>query len=179
MRVWLLCCLLWPGLASAVSLEAYLAAPENYGPVLMFRHAVAPGGGDPGNFDVNDCATQRNLSDAGRAQAVQIGEQLSGAGYQPQRILTSPWCRCRETAQLIGYQPVVDELGLASFFNGHVDRGKTLARLEQVMDGLDRQPVLMVTHFVVISAITGRGIGSGEGVIYDPATNQSWPLELN
>ena len=74
--------------------------------------------------------------------------------------------------------PVEVESGLASFFEGHVDQTATLARLDEVMVGIDR-PTLMVTHFVVISAVTGLGVGSGEAVVYNPDSQQSWRLEIN
>ena len=170
--------LAWPVLAQALTLQQYVAQPERYGPVVMLRHALAPGGGDPANFDVKDCDTQRNLNSVGRAQSQTLGQQLSAAGWKPDQILSSPWCRCLETAELMNLGPVEVEAGLASFFEGHVDRAETLARLNQVMTGIDR-PTLMVTHFVVISAVTGLGVGSGEAVVYNPETQQSWRLEIN
>ena len=168
----------WPFLAKALTLQQYVAQSERYGPVVMLRHALAPGGGDPANFDVEDCSTQRNLNSVGREQSQTLGKQLSAAGWKPEQVLSSPWCRCLETAELINLGPVEVEAGLASFFEGHVDREGTLARLNQVMAGVDG-PTLMVTHFVVISAVTGLGVGSGEAVVHDPETQQSWRLEIN
>ena len=82
------------------SLQEYARAP--FGDVLIMRHALAPGGGDPTNFRVDDCATQRNLDGAGRAQATDIGRALVASGLVlGARIFTSQWCRCRETAELI------------------------------------------------------------------------------
>ena len=170
--------LAWPLVAQALTLQQYVAQPERYGPVVMLRHALAPGGGDPANFDVEDCSTQRNLNSVGREQSQTLGKQLNAAGWKPEQVLSSPWCRCLETAELINLGPVEVEAGLASFFEGHVDREGTLARLNQVMAGVDG-PTLMVTHFVVISAVTGLGVGSGEAVVYDPETQQSWRLEIN
>ena len=176
---WIISLLLaWPFLAQALTLQQYVAQPERYGPVVMLRHALAPGGGDPANFDVEDCSTQRNLNSVGRAQSQTRGQQLRAAGWKPEQVLSSPWCRCLETAELMNLGPVEVESGLASFFEGHVDRAETLARLDEVMVGIDR-PTLMVTHFVVISAVTGLGVGSGEAVVYNPETQQSWRLEIN
>ena len=169
--------LAWPLLAQALTLQQYVAQPERYGPVVMLRHALAPGGGDPANFDVDNCNTQRNLNSVGRAQSQELGRQLSGVGWTPDQILSSPWCRCRETAELMNLGPVEVESGLA-LFEGHVDRAETLARLDQVMTDID-EPTLMATHFVVISAVTGLGVGSGEAVVYNPDTKQSWRLEIN
>ena len=170
--------LAWPFLAQALTLQQYVAQPERYGPVVMLRHALAPGGGDPANFDVEDCSTQRNLNSVGRAQSQTLGQQLRVAGWKPEQVLSSPWCRCLETAELMNLGPVEVESGLASFFEGHVDQTATLARLDEVMVGIDR-PTLMVTHFVVISAVTGLGVGSGEAVVYNPDSQQSWRLEIN
>ena len=170
--------LAWPLLAQALTLQQYVAQPERYGPVVMLRHALAPGGGDPDHFDVEDCSTQRNLNSVGREQSQTLGKQLSVAGWKPEQVLSSPWCRCLETAELMGLGQVEAEAGLASFFEGHVDREGTLERLNQVMAGVDG-PTLMVTHFVVISAVTGLGVGSGEAVVYNPETQQSWRLEIN
>ena len=169
--------LAWPFLAQALTLQQYVAQPERYGPVVMLRHALAPGG-DPANFDIEDCSTQRNLNSVGRAQSQTLGQQLRAAGWKPEQVLSSPWCRCLETAELMNLGPVEVESGLASFFEGHVDRTATLARLDEIMAGIDR-PTLMVTHFVVISAVTVLGVGSGEAVVYNPETQQSWRLEIN
>ncbi|MFN0164057.1 MAG: histidine phosphatase family protein, partial [Burkholderiales bacterium] len=70
------------------------------GVVLLIRHASAPGTGDPPGFRLDDCATQRNLSDAGRFEARALGERLKKLGVTNAEVLTSQWCRCRETARL-------------------------------------------------------------------------------
>ncbi|MEE3088581.1 MAG: histidine phosphatase family protein, partial [Actinomycetota bacterium] len=74
---------------------------EGRGMVILYRHALAPGGGDPPEFDVNDCSTQRNLSDAGRRQARDMGAALRQNKVDVRRVLSSPWCRSRETAELM------------------------------------------------------------------------------
>lgn len=177
MRILLASVLLWASGAAALTLDEYMASPETYGPVVMLRHALAPGGGDPANFDINDCSTQRNLSEQGRLQARKLGERFLASGFQPARVLTSPWCRCRETAELMAIGKVTDEPGLASFFQNHADRQATLTRLQRVFETVDGL-TLMVTHFVVISAVTGHAVGSGEGVVYDPVSKKSWVLQL-
>ncbi len=67
----------------------------------MVRHAIAPGNGDPPNFNIGDCSTQRNLDDSGRTQARRIGRWLRSNGIKSARIYSSQWCRCLETAKLI------------------------------------------------------------------------------
>ena len=71
------------------------------GNVLLMRHAqTEPGTGDPPNFRLGDCSTQRNLSDEGRTQARRIGAWFRERQLQPDRLLSSPWCRCIDSATL-------------------------------------------------------------------------------
>lgn len=137
------------------------------GRVLMIRHALAPGSGDPANFQIGDCATQRNLNDAGRKQARRIGTWLRARGITAARVYTSQWCRCRETAELIGLGPVTALPSLNSFYERPRDREPNLAALR---DFFARQPadgplVVLVTHYVTIVGITGEAVSSGEGVL--------------
>jgi len=137
------------------------------GHVLMIRHANAPGSGDPGNFRIGDCSTQRNLDDRGRVQAKRIGQWLRSRGIGSARVYASQWCRCLETAALIDLGPVVELPPLNSFFERTQDRDPNLAALwaflaEQPADG---PLIVLVTHFVTISAITGEAVSSGEGVV--------------
>jgi phosphohistidine phosphatase SixA len=137
------------------------------GHVLMIRHAYAPGSGDPANFRIGDCATQRNLNDTGRAQARNIGRWLRARGIDTARVFSSQWCRCLETARLIGLGPVSELPALNSFFDRPQD---AKANLTAVREFLSKQPadgglILLVTHFVTISGITGESVSSGEGVV--------------
>jgi len=164
--------LTFPFAASA----ADLGLVKGTGTVLMIRHAYAPGTGDPDNFDVARCETQRNLNDRGRDQAREWGDRLRGAGIEPNRILSSQWCRCMETAELMaanltGAGAVEPFWPLNSFFTAREDREKNLSALRDALADLptDAAVVVMVTHQVTISAITGRGVSSGEG----------WVLKLN
>src|SRR3546814_11054037 len=86
--------------------EALWAALKQGGHVAIMRHATAPGFGDPEGFRLNDCSTQRNLSDAGRAQARRIGDAIRAHGVTIGRVLSSRWCRCLEPAALLGLGPV-------------------------------------------------------------------------
>ena len=88
----------------AVSVNPTTAAWEQFArgkAVLLLRHALAPGNGDPVNFQVKDCSTQRNLAQEGRAQARQIGQRLRALGISEARVWSSQWCRCLETAKLL------------------------------------------------------------------------------
>ena len=177
MRALLLLCLIAPlAWADTITLNDYLERPDEFGSIVLIRHELAPGGGDPASFDVEDCSTQRNLNDVGRQRAQQTGAELRAAGYQPAFVFSSPWCRCLESAEQMKLGQVTEHWGLASFFQGHANRDETLDKFQKLADELGGQSALMVTHFVVINALTGYGVGSGEAVVYNPSTRQSWRL---
>lgn len=139
------------------------------GRVLMLRHANAPGIGDPPQFRLDDCSTQRNLDAAGRAQATQLGERLASAGVARAKVYSSQWCRCLETARLLKLGPVEAQPALNSFFGRAQDRDANLAALRAFLAGLptDGTPVVLVTHQLTISALTGLGVASGGGAIFE------------
>jgi phosphohistidine phosphatase SixA len=145
---------------------AELAKP---GRVLMLRHANAPGVGDPPGFRPGDCATQRNLDAAGRAQAARLGERLAKAGIARARVYSSQWCRCLETARLLNLGPVDELPALNSFFGRTQDRDANLAALRAFLARLpaDGPPVVLVTHQFTIGAFTGQGIESGGGTVFE------------
>ena len=162
----------------AISLQEYAEKP--FGRVLMLRHALAPGFGDPSNFQLRDCSTQRILDEVGREQSRQIGNAFWKAGLRFKGVYSSQWCRCLETAQLINMGKVQELIGLNSFFQGIVPREATLASLRKFLQYLppDGDPVLLVTHQVTISAITGMGVSSGAAVAYDPVSDQAQRVKL-
>jgi broad specificity phosphatase PhoE len=134
--------------------------------VLMMRHALAPGGGDPPGFRLDDCATQRNLSAEGRTQARRIGEALRNSGITVDAVYSSQWCRCVETAELLGLGPVIQQPALNSFFSDPERRAPQMAELKRWLVDLRPQGVkVFVTHQVVITALTGIFPQSGEGVV--------------
>jgi len=137
------------------------------GHILMIRHAMAPGSGDPENFQLGDCATQRNLNDRGRAQARAIGEWLRAAGIEKARIFASQWCRCLDTARLIHLGPVTQLSALNSFYDRPQDREPNLKALQIFLakQTSASELLILVTHFVTISEITGEAVSSGEGVV--------------
>lgn len=147
-------------LADDASLRQALATP---GVHAVMRHALAPGYSDPANFDLNDCSTQRNLDARGRAQARATGEKLHALGARFDEVRTSQWCRCRETADLLGLGTPVDAPELNSFFEDRSTAGAQTEALLDYLTGLaEGARVLLVTHQVNITALTGRGVGSGE-----------------
>lgn len=97
----------------------------------MMRHALAPGTGDPANFQLDDCATQRNLSEEGRRQAREIGERFRANGIADAQVVSSQWCRCRDTAELLGFPGWEDLPALNSFFRS---RDRAEAQTQAVKD---------------------------------------------
>jgi phosphohistidine phosphatase SixA len=135
--------------------------------IALMRHADAPGGaGDPPGFRLDDCATQRNLSDKGRADAAKIGGRLKAEGIRIEKILASPWCRCMETARLLQLGSVE---GAPTFSNVVVlrEQKETLtAGAGAVIDAWKGSGILLVvTHGANIFALTGVSPASGEIVV--------------
>lgn len=141
-----------------------LAEPRTH---AIMRHALAPGYSDPAAFDVDDCATQRNLDDRGRAQARATGEALRAAGARFDRVWTSEWCRCRDTAGLMDLGEPVEVPALNSFFE---DRSTREAQTEALREKLAALPpgetAMLVTHQVNISALLGEATRSGEVIFF-------------
>ena len=137
--------------------------------VLMMRHADAPGYSDPDGYNLNDCSTQRNLGAAGKTQAKMIGKWLDSQGIKRAQIFSSPWCRCKDTAALLGKGAVQVEAGLGSFFENRGSRQEqtrlTQLKIAQLLKVSPREPVIMVTHQINIQAFVGQSVGSGGMVL--------------
>lgn len=101
------------------------------GHVALLRHAIAPGTGDPPDFSIGDCGTQRNLSDAGREQAARIGALFRANGIEAAQIFSSQWCRCLETAKRLGLGPVEELPSLNSFFQSPERRDRQNRALKE------------------------------------------------
>lgn len=134
--------------------------------VILLRHARAPGTGDPPNFRLGDCSTQRNLSAEGRKQAARIGKQLRAAGLSETTVYSSQWCRCLETARLLGVGPVVELPALNSFFQSPEMEQKHDRALRAWIASADlARPLVLVTHQVNITALTGIVPAEGEVLV--------------
>ena len=177
---WLITIVLLLNVALAQAESALAKVIEETGANVMFiRHALAPGYGDPSHFYVNDCSTQRNLDATGRAQAKALGKVLRQHQIRFDEIKSSQWCRCQETARLLNVGKVVPFTGLNSFFEEHADREQTLSQLKSYLDSLKQDDlVLLVTHQVVISAVTGVYAPSGGVVLFNTTTKASKALDL-
>lgn len=134
--------------------------------IAVMRHALAPGTGDPANFALDDCATQRNLSDEGRRQAQSIGKRFRDNGISSAAVFSSAWCRCRHTAELLDLGPVATLPVLNSFFKRkHRQSAQNLALKEWLSSRTAAQAQILVTHQVNITALTGVFPRSGEIVV--------------
>ena len=184
------------------SISTYAQQP--FGDVLIMRHAIAPGGGDPSGFILENCSTQRLLDDEGKTQASLIGKKLAESTLTIQRIIySSQWCRCLNTAELIAAEltksnvdsesTVQEEWGLNSFYQperGGFTEEKCMQQLDTALLNKlkhisleDRKnngygQILMVTHQVTVNAVTKLQVASGEIVAYDSKTGQAKKLEL-
>ncbi len=181
-RVYLLVCLLGLNGFAMADVESnesdMIERMKTGGHILMIRHALAPGTGDPANFRIGDCATQRNLDDRGRNQARSIGNWLRKQGIGSARVYSSQWCRCLETAKLLEMGSMTELPALNSFYELTQNREPNLKALrkfiaEQPSDG---ELILLVTHLVTISAIANEGVSSGEGVLLK--LNEDMPYEI-
>lgn len=137
--------------------------------VLLMRHTRAPGIGDPENYKLSDCKSQRNLSAEGRAQAKTVGNWLRKQGVNNAEIFSSPWCRCKETAELLAFGEFKVEPSLASFFDvmhKGKERTKELKNLIAEQLKIKREKALiLVTHHVNIYEYVGENIASGDMVL--------------
>ena len=161
-----------PAIPTAAAAELDLVKQMQSGnAVLMIRHALAPGVGDPEDFDVNDCSTQRNLDQRGRAQAQAIGQWLRDHGINNARLYSSQWCRCMDTARLMDAGEVTPLPALNSFFEKPADREPNLAAIRKFIRDNSKpgELIVMVTHQVTISGITGKWTDSGHGKLLQVA----------
>jgi broad specificity phosphatase PhoE len=134
--------------------------------VAIMRHAIAPGTGDPANFTLDHCATQRILSDAGRRQARSIGAVLRTHGGSAARVFSSRWCRSMETARLLQLGRPEPLEYLDSFFGQpHLREGRTQGLLAWLRRQDNSAPIILVTHQVNVTALTGIFPASGEIIL--------------
>lgn len=149
---------------AAAAADAASALTEG-GVVVLMRHALAPGVGDPAGFDLAQCSTQRNLSDEGREQARRIGAWFRSQNLRPSAVRSSQWCRCLETARL-AFGDAQAWPALNSTFS---ERSRQPAQDRLLREALARLPrgrfEVWVTHQVNISALVGDFMGSGEAVV--------------
>jgi phosphohistidine phosphatase SixA len=157
------------GAASALDDAALWDGLKSGRHVALIRHAEAPGVGDPAGFRLDDCATQRNLSDAGRRQAEQAGALFRRMGVERATVYSSQWCRCLDTARGLGLGTVVPQPALNSFFdNGGAEQAQTGQLRQLIRRRPAGMPLVLVTHQVNITALTGVYPAAGEIIVLRP-----------
>ena len=137
------------------------------GKLIFIRHAYAPGGGDPKNFDINDCKTQRNLNNIGKNQAKKIGSFFKDNNIPIDKIYSSEWCRCKDTAS-IAFNKFKTKNFLNSFFRSQFSKNKDfqMKKLKKFISNWnENKNLVFVTHYVVIFESLNYGPSSGEIVI--------------
>ena len=166
----LLATTLFPSTAHARDLAIWdqLQGTNPKGYVLLMRHALAPGVGDPENFNVNDCSTQRNLNDDGRKDAREIGSWLKRRDVKIFRVESSRWCRAKETAELLNIGKVRPNKNFDSLFRDPdpANNPQTAAIKKRIFNHRNTRGLLvLVGHSVNIQTLTGTSLESGEGVL--------------
>jgi phosphohistidine phosphatase SixA len=154
---------------SAAEVAAW-AALQKPSAIVLFRHALAPGGGDPPGFKAGDCSTQRNLSDEGKQQAQRIGQTLRERGVKVQAVWHSEWCRTRDTAQLafpdLREPALKPEPAFNSFFSDRsTEPAQTAAAKALLLNWRGSGALVVVTHQVNITQLTEIFPQSGEGIV--------------
>ena len=153
-----------------------------YGEKLIFiRHAYAPGSGDPNNFNLSDCLTQRNLSEEGRKQAQKIGEFFKKNKFKIEKVFSSEWCRCKETAE-IAFKNYSTKNFLNSFYSSKYAKNKT-NQIKELNDYVSQlkssKNIVFVTHYVLISEVLNYAPSSGEIVVSDKNFNIIGSAKIN
>lgn len=156
-----------PASANQNELDSFWETWKKPGVHAIMRHATAPGYGDPDNFALGDCSTQRNLSEMGKEEARRTGEIFLANGPKPTAVYHSEWCRTTETAVRLSLGSPKPLSALNSFFQGRGDRDRQTKRLKEFMN---QQPssakLFLVTHQVNISAFADTFTNSGEVLLF-------------
>ena len=143
------------------------------GKLIFIRHAYAPGSGDPNNFNLNDCSTQRNLSNEGKNQAKNIGEFFKKNKIKIDKVISSEWCRCKDTSSL-AFGSFETKNFLNSFYSSKFAKNKKSQMLDlrkYAKNFKSKKNLVLVTHYVVISEALNYAPSSGEIVISDKKFN--------
>ena len=149
--------------------------------VVFLRHAIAPGNGDPVNFDIKDCSTQRNLNNKGIIQSRNIGTFFLTNNIKIDKVLSSEWCRCKDTAK-IAFGKFKTLSALNSFYEARYAKNKfkQIKDLKKYINNWESDSnLIIVTHYIVISALLNTTTSSGEMVITDKKLNILGNLEIN
>ena len=143
------------------------------GKIIFIRHAYAPGSGDPDNFDISDCSTQRNLNAAGIKESIIIGDFFEKNTIEVDRVLSSEWCRCKDTATY-AFKDFESKFFLNSFYSKKFSGNKS-QQIKDLKDYIQRwdskKNLVLITHFVVISQVLNLSVTTAEIVVTDKELN--------
>ena len=156
-------------------------ALEEGGKLIFIRHAYAPGGGDPDNFDIKDCSTQRNLDTTGIEQAKRIGQFFRDNKISIDEVLSSEWCRCKDTAKN-AFENYKTFNALNSFFSSKFakNRDKQMKDLKYfVKNRNSKKNIVFITHYVVISEALNTTVISGAIIVADKNFKVIGTVETN
>ena len=148
---------------------------------MFIRHALAPGGGDPENFKISDCSTQRNLNQIGIEQSKKIGSFFTENKIPIDQVLSSEWCRCKDTAKY-AFKNYETFNALNSFFSAKFakNKNKQIKDLKKYIKNWNGEKnLIFVTHYVVISEMMNLAVSSGEIVISDKNLNLIGTIETS
>ena len=151
------------------------------GKLIFIRHAYAPGSGDPNNFNLNDCLTQRNLSEEGKEQAKSIGKFFIKNEIKIDKVLSSEWCRCKETAR-IAFKNFSTNNFLNSFYSSKYakNKDKQIKLLKNYVKKFESDKnLILITHYVLIFEVLNYAPSSGEIVVSDKNFNMIGSMEIN
>ena len=173
---WLTSACVWasPTLAD----EATWALLKKGGQIVLVRHGLTdPGVGDPPGFALEDCKTQRNLSDAGRQEAQRLGAAFRTRAIPVARVLSSPWCRCIETATIAFGRPPQTHAALGNLFERQGQRDSQVAAFRDLVRQVPRQGnLVLVTHGSTTLAFTGVSPATAEMVVVTPGANGQYKV---
>ena len=138
--------------------------------IILIRHSTAPGGGDPIGFKIDDCKTQRNLNRAGINQSKKIGKLFKKNKVSIDQVLSSQWCRCKDTAKY-AFGEYKEFTALNSTFQSSYNKNET-NQLKEIYNFVGKwngkgKNLVLITHFSIITAVTNAIPSSGEIVITD------------
>ena len=159
--------------SNAFSNDKILNSLQEGKKIVFIRHAIAPGNGDPDNINLKDCNTQRNLSKEGIKQSEKIGKFFRDNKIEIDKILSSEWCRCKDTAKF-AFNNYKILSALNSFYDEKFahNEDKQIHELKSyIEDWKSNKNLVLVTHYVVISAMLNKGVSSGEIVVSDKSLN--------
>jgi phosphohistidine phosphatase SixA len=165
----------------ASSNEKLINSLKEGGKLIFIRHAYAPGNGDPENFNLKDCDTQRNLNQEGINQSKKIGLFFTKKKIQIDKVLSSEWCRCKDTAKY-AFNSFDTFDALNSFYDIRFakNKNKQIKDLKKyTLNWNSKKNLVLITHFVVISAVLGVGSSSGEIIVSDQNFNIISSIEIN